>query len=166
MNMEFLDVVNDNDEVVGRASKKEIYEKKLQHRIVHILIFNDKGEMALQLRSKHKSFCPHHWSTPVGGHVQSGETYEEAALREFQEELGTTTGITFAYKDLYDDGRGLKKILVTFKTNFNGPFNINPKEVERVEFFSLDEIQEMIDSGENFHPELLFLLKRHFGIII
>ncbi len=163
MSMEFLDVVNDNDEVIGKASYKEVYEDKLQHRIVHILVFNDKGEMALHLRSKHKFFCPRHWSTPVGGHVQSGETYEEAALREFQEELGTTAEITFASKDLYDDGKGLKKFLVTFKTNLNGPFNINPEEVEKVEFFSLNKIQEMINNGEKFHPELLFLLKKHFG---
>lgn len=164
MSMEFLDVVNDNDEVVGKASYKEIYENKLQHRIVHVLIFNDKGEMLLQLRSKHKSFCSHHWSTPVGGHVQSGERYREAALREFQEELGTVTKIIFVYKDLYDDGKALKKILVTFKATSNGPFNVNPKEVEKVEFFSLSKIQEMINGGEKFHPELLFLLKKHFGI--
>ena len=162
--MEFLDVINDRDEVIGKASKKEIYEKSLQHRIIHVLIFNDKGEMALQLRSKNVSFCPQHWSTSVGGHVQSGETYEEAALREFQEELGITTKIDFMSKDKYIKDKLLKKILGTFKTTFNGPFNIDPDDVERVEFFSLEKIQEMIDNGEKIHPELLFLLRKHFGV--
>ena len=162
--MEFLDIVNENDEVIGKASRKEVYEKRLDHRIVHIILFNDKGEMALQLRSRRISFCPHHWGTPVGGHVQSGESYEEAALREFKEELGTAAKISFAYKDLYNDPRGLRKFLVTFRTVFNGPFNINSKEVEKMEYFSLDKIQDIINSGEKFHPELLFLLRKHFKI--
>ncbi len=162
--MEFLDVVNEHNEVIDKASQKEVYEKLLSHRIVHILIFNNKGEIALQLRSKYKSFCPHHWSTPVGGHVLSGESYKKAALREFKEELGIQTEITFEYKDLYENERGLKKFLATFRTVFNGPFKINPKEVERLEFFSLNKIQEMINKGEKFHPELLFLLRKHCNI--
>jgi isopentenyldiphosphate isomerase len=162
--MEFLDVVNERDEVVGKASQDEIYEKKLSHRIVHVLIFNDRGEMALQLRSRNKSFCPKHWTTSVGGHVKSGERYEEAALREVEEEVGIRKRIELAYKDVYHDHRGFEKFLVTFKVMFNGPFKINPEEVEKMEFFSLDEIQDMINNGEKFHPELLFLLKKHFDI--
>ena len=95
--MEFLDVVNENDEVMDRASKREVYEKLLTHRIVHILIFNDKGEMALQLQSKYKSFCPNHWCTAAAGHVLSGESYEKAALRELEEEIGVKTTIAFQY---------------------------------------------------------------------
>jgi isopentenyldiphosphate isomerase len=162
--MEFLDVVDDKDEVIGKASRKEVYEKLFSHRIVHVIIFNNKGEMALQLRSRYTSFCPNHWGTPVGGHVQSGESYEQAALREFREELGTTAKISFAYKDLYNDPRGLKKFLVTFRTLFNGSFRANPKEVEKVEYFNMDKIQGMINSGDKFHPELLFLLRKHFKI--
>ncbi len=176
--MEFLDIVNENDEIVGKASKKEIYEKLLTHRIVHIFVFNDKGEMTLQVRSKDSPFCPLHWCTAAAGHVRSGESYEEAALRELNEEVGIKAELTFAYKDLYeytdayDDAninklgirKGLKKFLATFKTIHNGPFKINPAEVEEIEFFSLDKVQEMINDGEKFHPELLFILNRHFGI--
>jgi len=173
--MEFIDVINEDDEVVGKAPKNEIYEKKLLHRIVHIFVFNDKGEMALQLQSINKKFCPQHWCTSAAGHVRSGETVEHAALRELEEEIGIRQKINFSYKDLYEyhssvlQGRypaqnGLRKILVSFKTVFNGPFKINPFEVEKVEFFNLGEIQNMIDDGEKFHPELLFLLKKHFKI--
>ena len=164
MIMEFLDVVNEKDEVIGRAAKKEVYDRKLMHRIVHVLIFNDKGEMALQLRSKNVSFCPLHWSTAVGGHVMSGESYEKAALREMEEEIGIETEIKFAYKDLYHDKRRLlKKILMTFRSLYNGQFKINTSDVE-LKFFSLEQIQDMIRNDEKIHPELLFLLERHFGI--
>lgn len=162
--MEFMDVVNEKDEVIGRVLLDEIYDKKLTHRIVHILIFNKKGEMALHFRSSQKSFCPHHWSTPVGGHVMSGESYEEAALRESEEELGIKPKITLLHKDMYEDQRGIKKFLCTFKAFYEGPFKINPMEVEKLEFFCLCKIQQMINSGDKFHPELLFLLRKHFNI--
>ncbi len=85
---EILDVVNENDEVIGSAPYSEIYSAKRSHRICHLFIFNDAGEMALQLRSKTKSFLPGYWSTAVGGHVLSGETYEIAIMRESMEEIG------------------------------------------------------------------------------
>ena len=160
--MEQLDVVNEKDEVINTVSISKIYENKLCHRIVHVLIFNDQGEMALQLRSQNKSFCPGHWSTSVGGHVSAGEDYKTAALREFAEELGTTSEIIFLRKDLY--AKDLIKFLSTFKTTFNGPFKVNLEEVDKVEFFSLEKIQEMINQGEKFHPELLFLLEKEFNI--
>lgn len=162
--MEMLDVVDENDNVVGNASQKEIYEKLLPHRIAHVLVFNEKGEMALQMRSATKGFCPLHWSTAAGGHVKSGETYEQAALRETQEELGVSPAVEEVGKDLYVDcGRGLKKFLGTFKAVHPGPFKFND-EVERVEFFGMQKIQHMVDAGEKFHPELAFILERRFGI--
>lgn len=161
--MEFLDIVNDEDKVIGKAPKKEIYQNKHIHRIIHVLIFNDKNEMALQLRGKTLPFCPDHWSTSVGGHVQSEEKPEIAALREYKEELGETTPITFLFKDFYGDERGLKKFLYTYKSLSNGPFeNTSPREVQRVEFFTIETIKQMIENGEKFHPELLFLLKKHY----
>src|SRR3989338_2368529 len=96
---ELMDFVNEKDEVIGKALQKDIYGKLLTHRIVHVLIFNDKGEMALQLRSKNKNFVPDHWSTSAGGHVQSGETYEQAALRECEEELGIKLKMQFLFKN-------------------------------------------------------------------
>jgi len=161
--MEMMDVVNEDDEVVGTASKQEIYEKLLPHRIAHILIFNDRGEMAIQKSSVHKKYCPLHWGTAVGGHVQAGESVEQAALREFKEEIGVQVPVEFAFRDWFTGPRGIRKLLTTFRAHYDGPFAVNPFEVEKVEFFSLEKIGQMILAGEKFHPELLFLLKRHFN---
>ena len=159
--MEFLDIVNKKDEVIGNTSKDEIYKKSLCHRIVHVLIFNEKNEMALQLRSAKVSFCPNHWST-TGGHVQSGESYEDAALREYEEELGATSKIEKFSKDYYEAEGTPNKFLTTFKSIFNGPFNPDLEVVDKVSFFTIEQIKEMIKNGEKFHPELLFLLKKYF----
>lgn len=160
--MEFLDIVDKDDIVIGKASKADAYKKSLCHRIAHVLIFNDEGKMVLQKRSSQVSFCPGHWSTAVGGHVQAGETYEAAALREYQEELGTTSKLELVGKDFYDAPNVPDKFLTTFKTQFNGPFNPDPKVVSEVGAFDIAEIKRMIANGEKFHPELLFILKKYY----
>lgn len=159
--MEFMDIVNNENQVIGNASINDIYAKKLTHRIVHILIFNNKGEMAIHFRSKHKSFCPLHWSTAVGGHVQKGETPHQAAIREMDEELRISPEITLLFADEYFKGNH-KKFLSIFKTIYNGPFNENPEEVVEVKFFTIEKLKEMINNNEKFHPELLYILKKHY----
>ena len=157
-----LDVVDKEDNIIGKATKQEIYQKLLPHRIVHVLIFNSKGEIALQLRSKNLSFCPHHWSTTVGGHVQSGESYEQAAQREYQEELGQQSHLTFWSKDTFHLPHRPLKHLTTFKSVYDGPFSPNPEEVETVSFFTIPQIKYMIQQKEKFNPELLFLFNKYF----
>ncbi|MCX6815284.1 MAG: NUDIX domain-containing protein [Candidatus Aenigmarchaeota archaeon] len=165
---EFLDYVDDNDNVIDSMSKKEIYEKLLTHRIAHVLVFNREGKMCLQLRGNVKSFA-FHWCTTAGGHVQAGESYEEGAKREMTEEVGIDAQLTQKFKDTYvytfGQYKGIKKFLVTFIATYDGPFNINKNDVKKVKFFTLEEIQKMVDRGEKIHPELLFLLKKYYGII-
>jgi len=160
--MEILDFVDKNDNVIGATTRDGIYKKNLIHRIVHVMIFNNEGKIALQLRSNKVSYCPNHRSTTVGGHVQTGESYEEAALREYNEELWTESKIEKISKDYYEIEWDISKFLVTFKTIFNGPFYPDGKEVEKIDFFTIEEIEKMIKNGEKFHPELLFLLNKYF----
>jgi isopentenyldiphosphate isomerase len=88
MGKEILDIVDLTNHVIGQASREEVYEKKYIHRIVHVIIRNQKGEFLMQLRSAEARYLPLHWSTSVGGHVQSGEDFEMAARREMIEEIG------------------------------------------------------------------------------
>lgn len=161
--MEMMDVVNEKDEIVGRASRQEVYEKLLTHRIAHVLVFNRKGELALQLQGEKKKFCPLHWVSTAAGHVRSEETCEQAALREFFEETGVRLPIRFLFKDLFVDHRGMSKFLYFYRADYEGPFKVNPDEVAKIEFFSFPQIREMVRRGEKFHPQLLFLLRRRFG---
>lgn len=160
--MEFFDIVDKNDKVIGTAAKDEVFQKKLRHRIVHILIFNNEGKMALQLRGDACKFLPNHWSTSVGGHIQANESYEDAAKREFNEELGTQADLHFFSRDLFTGPDGMEMWLVTYKAEYEGPFKLERGKVDKVEFFSMDEIKQMIINKEKFHPELLFLLRKYF----
>jgi 16S rRNA (adenine1518-N6/adenine1519-N6)-dimethyltransferase len=164
--MELLDVVDENDTCIGQATRNDVYIKKLPHRIIHILVFNKKGQLALQKRSFNVSFLPGYWSTTVGGHVLSLETYYQAAKRECMEELGIKINFKYMGKIEYN-GSGFKKYLTIYKIhNFNNNFNINTSEVETVDFFSLAQIQSMIKNKEKIHPELLFILEQFYNLEI
>lgn len=86
--MEILDIVDLQDRVTGRASRKEIHERALVHRASHMILFNSAGEVFLQKRSPHKDSGGGQWDSSAAGHVDSGETYLACAVRELEEELG------------------------------------------------------------------------------
>ena len=165
--MEPLTVVDGNDKVIGDASFEEVYKNKLTHRLVHVLVFNNKGELLLQKIPKEKSFCPQCWTTSAGGHVKKNEEYEEAAKREVKEELGISLELEFFSKELYVDKQyqvGLNKFIEIYKATYEGPFNLNYEKVEHAEFLSFKKIKKMIENDEKFTPELIMILNRYFGI--
>lgn len=155
---EVVDVVDEFDQVIGNAPRTEVYAEGLGHRIVHVLLFNSEGKLGLQLRSESAHYLPGHWSSAAGGHVQTGEDYLSAAVRECGEELGVNLPIEEIKKYVYTDQK-LCKHTVLFKTVYDGPFQTNPAEVQGIEFFSLKEIDDMIAGGDKIHPELIAALR-------
>jgi isopentenyl-diphosphate delta-isomerase len=160
--MEHHDVINEQDEVIGVASRRDIYDKKLLHRICNVLVFNKRGDLLLQKRAAGVSYLPGHWSTSVGGHVISGESAKEAAMREMKEEVGVSAKIEYLDKYIFEvlDQPGLKKMLFVYKATHNGPFKENPQEVSETKFCRASEIKKMIKRGDKFHPELISILEK------
>lgn len=87
---ELFDVVNEQDQVLRQASRREVHEHDLMHRAVHIFVFNKKRDCLLQKRSLLKDRHPGVWDSSAAGHLDAGEDYDTAAARELQEELGIT----------------------------------------------------------------------------
>src|SRR5581483_10596717 len=84
---EIFDVVDDRNQVVCQATRKEVHTRKLLHRAVHVLVFNARGEVFLQKRSLAKDSWPGCWDSSCSGHLDSGEDYPTAAVRELREEI-------------------------------------------------------------------------------
>src|SRR4030067_2112049 len=90
---ELLEVVTRKGEIISVVPRSEIHgNPSLIHRVVHVLIFNSKGNLLLQKRSMDKDVAPGKWDTSVGGHINAGEAITEALSREMKEELGITAG--------------------------------------------------------------------------
>ena len=88
-NEEMFPIVDEEGNITGAATRKECHSgSKLLHPVVHLHVFNDKGELYLQKRPAWKDIQPNKWDTSVGGHIDLGESVEMALKREAQEELG------------------------------------------------------------------------------
>ena len=128
-----------------------------------MFLFNDKGEILLQVRARHDETYPGHWDAGAGGGVDAEEDYQTAARRELQEELGIQTNLQYLGKDLFEYKSGKKQYIGVFKGMYNNnDFIIDPDEIEGVRFLSAKEIQEMIQRGEPFHPDLVYVFKKYF----
>lgn len=86
---ELLPLVDPAGNVIGKATRAECHNgSMLLHPVVHLHVFNEKGELYLQKRPMWKDIQPGKWDTAVGGHVDFGEDIHTALLREAREELG------------------------------------------------------------------------------
>lgn len=94
---EMLDVVNEQDEVIGVESRDVIHEKGLLHREVHVLFYTPKGTMIFQRRSMKKQSWPGRLIWAASGHVETGKTYLETAQIESREE----TGLEIPFEDFH-----------------------------------------------------------------
>jgi len=133
-----------------------------------VLVFNDRGELALQLRAAHDKSFPLHWDFSAGGGVKPGEDTKTAAARELKEELGVDAAVAYVTAEHCDYLRWDSSLITNvdvfvYKSRHNGPFAPDPKEVERAQFFSLPDIKKMIGSGVKFQPEFVVMWNK--GII-
>jgi isopentenyldiphosphate isomerase len=85
---EWFDVVNERDEVIRRALRRDVHAQGLWHRAVHVQVFNRRGAVLLQKRSLAKDLSPGLWDSSCSGHLDAGEDYDAAAVRELAEEIG------------------------------------------------------------------------------
>lgn len=83
-----IQIVDENDQPTFEATKQEAWDNGLWHRVARIMIENNAGEILLQHRSPTKDIFPDCWDNSAAGHVDAGEDYEQAAIRELEEELG------------------------------------------------------------------------------
>lgn len=127
-----------------------------------VLVFNDKNELALQLRAATDTSYPSHWDFSAAGGIKDGEDPLDAANRELEEEIGIHGKLEPVGEVSYVDERG-EDYLYIYKMRHNGSFNLDPNEVDDERFFALAVIASMIQAGEKFHPEFIFVWNK--GVI-
>lgn len=142
---ELVIVVDEKDNILDYLPRKEAHDKKLLHRTISILVFNDKGQVMLQKRSLKKDSNPGKWSNATGGHVGKDESYDEAAEREVMEELHIKDKPIFVKKLIVKDPAHTTMTQL-YKIKSNGPFKYNPEETDELRFFSKEELPVIFDN--------------------
>lgn len=166
--MELFDIVDEDDNVIRTAPRSACHgNPALIHRVAHVLVVNAKGDVLLQKRSPHKDIQPGKWDTSVGGHLDPGETYYDAALREMHEELGLSRlPLTFLYKSKIRNEIESENV-ATYLTRYDGEVAWNTREIDAVRYWSAEEIDAAIGTGvftPNFEEEwaMYQAFRRHY----
>jgi 16S rRNA (adenine1518-N6/adenine1519-N6)-dimethyltransferase len=160
---EIFDVCDENDCVIGTAPRSRVHAEWLLHRAVHVFVFNSKGQLLLQRRSAAKDEAPLKLTSSASGHLAAGESYESAAIREMQEEIGLTGPLEFLVK-IPASQETANEHTVLYRLFSDVPPTPDPAEILRMEVVSLPEAQRMLaqDPGD-FSSPLRVLLRWYFA---
>jgi len=152
---ELLPVVDKMDRILRHAARSEVHGDNLRHRAVHILIFNERGEIYLQQRSRCKDQHSLLWDSSAAGHVMAGEGYDEAANRELQEELGINVPLKKVLRLSASPQTG-QEFIWLYRGQLRGNIRPNRSEIESGAFLPPTAINGWIATRpENFAPGLL-----------
>ena len=159
---EFIDHVTWDDLVLRSRPKSDLKEGQFPHRGAVVLPRTPNGKFILAKRAKDKHPFPDIWCCGIGGHVASGETYEEAALREMQEEAGISSSLEFLAVSQYDSPE--EQILFhvfASQDHFSvEDFSPDPREIQYFKAFHLEEIEAMIAQDASlFSPTFVKIIE-------
>lgn len=165
---EIFPIVDEEGRVVGSATRGECHSgSKLLHPVVHLHVFNAKGDIYLQRRPEWKDIQPGKWDTAVGGHIDFGETPEQALQREVREELGIMDFLPdFIGKYVFESKRE-KELVYVHRTCYDGDIRPSAEELDGGRFWTMEEIREAMGKGiltPNFESEFKRFFRQELGI--
>lgn len=156
---EYIDIVTESGKPTGKtALKSEIHNTGYYHNTAHIWFYTENGEILLAQRAASKTICPLLWDVSVAGHVDAGETIEEAAVREIQEEIGLKIYKsdlqkigTFPCFQTYENGIKDNEFHHTYLAKLHAPLNdLNPQleEVAALKLVTIENFKLLLNNSE------------------
>ena len=159
---EIFPLVDEEGKVVGSATRGECHSgSKLLHPVVHLHVFNSRGEVYLQRRPDWKDIQPGKWDTAVGGHIDYGENPDEALRREVREELGIVDCTPVSMGKYVFESKKERELVYVHRTVYDGTISPSAEELAGGRFWTMDEIRAAIGK-EVFTPNFESEFSRFF----
>jgi isopentenyl-diphosphate delta-isomerase len=152
-----IDIVDDNDHVIGALERATALETKANFRVAHIFVFNSSGELLLQQLGRVRTRDPGRWGSSVAAHLHAGESYEAAAQRRIGEELRVVAKVSFVDKVRMND-RGSVKFVGLFEARSDRAENAEPDHMGGLEFRPIEWVVEKIATEPDVFTETFRIL--------
>lgn len=158
---EWFPIVDEDGKVIGKATRSACHsDNTLLHPVVHLHVFNEKGELFLQKRPTWKDIQPDKWDTAVGGHVDLNEKIEDALFREAGEEINLKNfHPQFIRKYIWKSDKE-SELVFSFLTVINEQITINKNELADGRFWKITDIKAELKNNlftPNFVKEFEFV---------
>ncbi len=160
MMSKYLVRVNEKDEVIGKVSRSVAFKERVWHRGVLSFIFNSQGEIFVHMRTATKDIYPSYYDMCLGGGVDYGEGYDEAAVREVEEEIGAHgVSLTFLFPYRHEDKKN-KSFIHVYKGVYDGPIRLEKRTMVSGGFYPVGKVQEMLKT-EKFPPACIAAFEKY-----
>lgn len=156
-NKEMFPVVDENGNIIDAITRGEAHGGSMAlHPVVHLHVFNSRGELYLQHRPEWKDIQPGKWDTATGGHIDLGENVGAALRREVSEELGISDFQPENLGHYVFESKRERELVYVHKTVYDGEITPSADELDGGRFWTLDEIRQNIGKDvftPNFESE-------------
>lgn len=155
---EQLTFVDEDDHPIGIGDRKEAWANGYYTRNIRVVIRDENGKFLSQKRSIKKESYPGLWTVAASGHVDAGEDWDEAALRETDEEIGVSTPLKllghFSFE--HDDkDKKIRQIVHLYEGILDSKtqFVLDKNEVDDIKWYDLEELKVlMYQTPDKFTP--------------
>lgn len=166
---EKIQYVDKDDLPIGSGTRENAWEKGIHHRLVRVILRDEKSRILIQQRSETKKSYPGRWTDSASGHVDEGETYETAVHREMKEEIGIETDLEFLGKFLLvGHQRGVD--VPVFNGVFEGTvassteIHFATDEVSQVQWVGIEQLKHRIADDPNmFTPGFIQTIQQFYS---
>lgn len=159
---EIVAIVDERNNVVGSVPRREMRAKRLPHRSTYILVFNSQRQLYVQKRTLTKDIFPGYYDPAAGGVVLAGESYEESARRELEEEMGIRDIPLNWLFDFYYSDEHTRVWGGVFSCVYVGRIVLQPEEIESGSFMCISDILRRAQA-EPYTPDGMVVLSRYLG---
>lgn len=161
---EWLDLVDENDTVIGKKLRSEVHAEKLKnYRAINVFIRNSKGELWIPRRTAHKQLYPLGLDFSCAGHVESGDSYEKTLKKEVMEELNIDTDsvqVRFLGKTTPKDGTSCFQM--NYEIESDETPNYNPDDFFESFWLVPEEVVRLVEDGDISKSSLVPLIRRYY----
>lgn len=165
---ERLIFVDENDQPIGVGDRHEAWAKGIYTRNIRVMLRDENGRILSQKRSVRKDTYPGMWTVAASGHVDESESWDSAARRETQEEIGVSADLTFVgnFSIKQDEGdKKIRQILRVYEGTIDSKseFRLEKDEVDDIRWYEIGELKTLVTkTPEQFTPSFIQVIEKFY----